>query len=51
MSALPGTKIILSIISSAIDLDKATKANDGVSYASNVDLDVALRTCDTGEIT
>lgn len=51
MSALPGTKIVLSIVSSAIDIDKASKANDGVPYATNVDLDVALRTCETGEIT
>ena len=43
MSALPGSDISLSVVSSAIDLSKASKALDGLVYTSDVKLDVKLR--------
>ena len=49
--ANPDSIITMSIITDAVDLIKAVKANDDVTYINKIDLDFEVRPCLIGEIT
>lgn len=49
ISAEPGTSTDIKFTTSAIDLSKSSKSNDGISYISTVHLLINLRECTLGE--